>query len=279
MSEPRRRLSWRLQADQLILPLAAIVVSLLVESRAAAGPMIRETRDVVVGDSHETWSLEWESPPALACHPDDDLGGWSTCSCDGFAFGERGELDLVRRRSGQLIERLPLTPFFHVQIVPWGAVAILARWPVEEDDLKRELGDDDAWVEAIKSRPSVDAMRLADYDHDGQATEFVLQLATAPCGKRLAIVVGVTRQQPKLHAFGTAEHPNVPLLLQVENWDALAQSEGATTVVEWACGDHGSDDETAISLRTDAKGMHATQLRYACTDDDSRGKLIGKERL
>ena len=234
---------------------------------------------MLVGDSRETWSLEWRSPPAPACHPDDGIGGWNTCPCEGFAFGERGELDLVRKRNGHMIERLPLTPFYQTQIVPWGRVAILARWPVQDEDWQRGLDDGDAFVRAIQSRPNSEAMRLADYNHDGRATEFLLQLGSAPCGKRLAIVIGVTPQRTTLHAFGTAEHPSVPLLLRVEHWDTLAQSDGTATAVEWECGDHGSDERTVIELRTDAKGIHATRLEYACKDDGSRGALVRKRRL
>jgi len=242
----------------------------------ASQPIVRETRTVKLGKTVERWSLVWRKPPAPACRPDDELGsnGWSTCGCTGFAFGERGEVDLVRERQGQDPEVLPLTPFFKLDVKEWKGTAILPHWPVKATDSESASRDSDAFVKKLHARPAVEIMRLGDYDHDGQATEFVLQTGTWPCGKRFAIVVGVSPQEPRLHAFGTAEHPSFPLELLVAHWEALARSREATSGVEWECGDHGSKQQTAVELRTDAQGIHAATRIYGCKDDMTRGELV-----
>ena len=63
-------------------------------------PVIREEHKVVVDGVEEHWRLEWASPPKPACPPDDPV--WMTCPCSGFAFGERGNLVLVRRNREQM---------------------------------------------------------------------------------------------------------------------------------------------------------------------------------
>ena len=55
-------------------------------------------------------------------------------------------------------------------------------------------------------------MPLGDYDRDGRATEFVLQVDAGPCGHDTSLVVGISRDTPRLHAFGTAESPDEPLV-------------------------------------------------------------------
>jgi len=52
-------------------------------------------------------------------------------------------------------------------------------------------------------------MNFADYDHDGQATEFFLQTESLPCGKRAGIVVGLSRINEHLHGFGSFRNPNI----------------------------------------------------------------------
>ena len=70
---------------------------------------IREERKVLVNGVMETWQLRWKSPPKPVCESNEEA---AACPCMGFAFGESGELDLVRRRNNVEIDRLELTPFF-----------------------------------------------------------------------------------------------------------------------------------------------------------------------
>src|SRR5262245_4774528 len=85
-----------------------------------AEEVLREQRAVVVDRAMERWRLVWEGKPQPACAPDDGRDDtWTTCPCSGFAFGERGDLDLVRL-AGTSPDRLPLTPLFDPDWVPFG---------------------------------------------------------------------------------------------------------------------------------------------------------------
>src|SRR5207248_219360 len=154
------------------------------------------------------------------CEPSDAS---LTCPCTGFAFGEGGDLDLVRLRQGVEHDRLHLTPFF-AQVFPAdGLQAIVQRWAPHEDDGKTAYSDD-AFAEKVARRPNVQVIHFADYDHDGQANEFFLQTGTEPCGKRTGIVVGLSRRNRRLHALGTIHNPDKSLSMRKESWEALRDS-------------------------------------------------------
>ncbi|NTU91139.1 MAG: hypothetical protein HGA60_04430 [Chlorobiaceae bacterium] len=235
-----------------------------------SGAIVRERQRVVVGSGVEEWRLEWQAPPEPACEPSRD--DWYTCPCVGFAFGETGQLDLVRHVQGKPEERLHLSPLFALGF--YGeAVAQLPKWPVLAGDMDRM--DKPGFADLVKSRPIVRIMELADYDHDGRPTEFLLQIGAGPCGHRQTVVVGVSRSNPKLHAFGTVAHPWTPLVLESPDaWKQLLGSKGKTTVVSWPCGDHGSDEQDEIELVAEASaGIRAFHARYSC-GDTARGRLL-----
>jgi hypothetical protein len=120
-------------------------------------------------------------------------------------------------------------------------------------------------------------MDLADYDHDGWSTEFFLQTGVLPCGKRMGVVIGLSAANRRLHVFGSALHPGKPLVLQKPQWDALRSSAGPGRVIDWTCGDHGSDTETEIELQATSAGIRAVRREFGCTP--ARGKLLSKTQL
>jgi hypothetical protein len=237
--------------------------------------LIREEKSVVVDGATELWRLVWKQPPAPACSPDDP--GWFTCPCMGFAFGERGQLDLVCVRDGREIDRLALTPLFGHDDLPFDPPeAIVQRWEQLQGDT--ETSDARQFAGRVHARPVVSAMNLADYDHDGRSTEFFLQTGVLPCGKIMGVVIGLSPGNPRLHAFGSALHPGQPLYLQKSQWDALRSSAGPVRVMDWRCGDHGAGTETEIELQATGAGIRATRREFECTDD-GRGKLLSKKEL
>lgn len=120
---------------------------------------------------------------------------------------------MVRSKEGHEIERLELTPLFDEVPADQGG-AVLARWEVQEKDFEKQKSDPEAFLTQVRARPLVTVMRFTDYNHDGNSTEFFLQTGVEPCGKTTGIVVGVTPILPRLHAFGTALHPDKPLIMQ-----------------------------------------------------------------
>lgn len=229
---------------------------------------IREEHSLLVNGVAEVWRLEWTAEHDLFCVDDYEFG---TCPCAGFAFGEAGKADLVRLREGREVERLPLGRYFENGVVK------LQRWPLLESDIKQvfdlQLG------EKVRKRDVVKLMALADFNHDGQATEFFLQTGTEPCGKRIGVVFGVSKDNSRLHVFASAAHPDKPLVLQKREWETLRDATGPVTIVDWQCGDHDARTQTEYVLQAGPKGIAATKLVYACTNDFHRADLLSSGPL
>ncbi|HEX2882486.1 MAG TPA: hypothetical protein VHO25_23355, partial [Polyangiaceae bacterium] len=155
--------------------------------------------------------------------------------------------------------------------------AVLQRWPVHETDHER-FKSGPPIEEEIASRPIVQIMKLGDYNHDGQASEFVLQLGTEPCGHSETVLIGVTPRKPTLHAFASVEEPTKPLINERRVWEKLLTSSGKIVVPILTCGDHGSETEIDVEIRADTKGLHTTSLAYECNDNFKRGKRIPLNR-
>ena len=143
----------------------------------------------------------------------------------------------------------------------------------------REYNESDTpgFASRLRDRPIVQIMRFEDYDHDGRATEFALQIGTLPCGKKMSVVVGVSRKSSHLHVFSSAILPKEPLILMSWQWAALGNAKGSVKVSDGLCGDHGSEVEREVELRAQNGNISATRRTYQCVDGGRRGRLVGKE--
>jgi hypothetical protein len=235
-------------------------------------PMIREEQTIVVNGISELWRLEWKSPPKSVCGPE-DLSISITCPCGGFAFGESGQLDLVRSVNEREIDRLQLSPLFEELFADQNG-AVVQRWMVQEKDFEKMEKESETFIKLVQSRPVVKVMHFADYNHDGKSTEFFLQTSVEPCGKIMGIVVGLDRTNPGLHPFGTATHPDKPLVMQKREWEALLESSGPTKLLDWRCGDHGSEIETEMELSAINGSIQAVRREFECTETGSRGRFL-----
>ncbi len=235
-------------------------------------PVIREEQSVIVNGVREVWRLEWTAEPAPFCEYGDE-SAW-TCVCTGFAYGETGDLYLVRLGAGkEEIDRLHLTPFFTDQ-----DAAVLPLYPTDGGD--RDLVARSRSLEIYRNRPFVHIMQLADYDHDGNKTEFYLQTDAGPCGHTKGIVVGVSARNPRLHAFTTVTRPGQPLILQKHVWEALRRSSSGTArVLNWACGDHGAESQTEVVLRWSAAGIDGVRREYDCPESKTARRLLEESPL
>ncbi|OJT25211.1 hypothetical protein BO221_12700 [Archangium sp. Cb G35] len=251
------------------LAVGAVLVAGAGGARSRA--VLREEVRVTVDGVAERWRIEWRAPPELACFETEGV----SCPCEGFAQGERGELELLRSRPGRPVERLPLSPLFGPPVQGEARpLAMLRGWAPAEGDEALAPG---ARRQALQRRERVRAMVLGDYDHDGQAREFVLQTQAHGCGLREAVLIGVDRRDGRVRALGTAEHPDTPLVLEPETW-AMLRGSARIESVETPCGDHGSEQERVLRVLADEKGLHATSELYACTDA-GRGALVSSEAL
>jgi len=233
-------------------------------------PLIREEQTVLVNGATEAWRLQWAARPKPYCEPSDAS---LTCPCTGFAYGEIGDLYLVRLRDGSEIDRLHLTPLFGEE--PGAAVQLWA--PDHENDFQFAQRDD--FDALVARRPMVQVMHFADYNHDGMATEFYLQTEADPCGKSAGVLVGISKANPQLHVFGAASDPGTPLSLFKWEWDALKDSLRPVTVTDWECWDHGAETRTEVYLHWSGDAVDGERREYTCPTDNSKPVLISGKPL
>jgi hypothetical protein len=181
-------------------------------------------------------------------------------------------MDLVRLQNGREIERLSLGQFFP----EYEHQVVMPRWERRRADVDEYLLKENTTplAEAVRKRPTLKVINFADYDHDGQATEFFIQTEVQSCGHRYGIVVGVSKQNDHIHAFGSVAHPNTPLLLDPSHWEALKQSATPPRLQETGCGDHGSDSFGELELSATSAGISAIMRVYECV-----GPLSQKGRM
>ncbi len=238
-------------------------------------PLIREEQTLTVNGVPEVWQLKWNSKPKPVCEPIEDS---LTCPCTGFAYGEGGDLEVIRLRNGAEIDRLDVSSFFEGENLGTKGLAIVKRW---EPDYEK---DSDAaalpnFPKLVAARDVVQVMRFADFDHDGWATEFYLQTESLPCGKSSGIIVGISKTNPRLHVFGTALKPSTPLYLQKVEWEALRKASSPVEVTDWPCGDHGAEQETRLLLRWSPKGVEGVRRTFDCPEDGGKAKLLSEEPI
>lgn len=236
---------------------------------------VREQQEVVVDGVPEQWRLEWKGQTKPYCGAD-EASTAITCPCQGFAYGESGDLYMIRLRDGKEIDRLHLTPLFEDK-----ETAVVQRWPKnDKTDFNPEKPGEEDITKLVSRRPIVQVMQLEDYNHDGKRTEFYLQTEAVPCGKSLGVVVGITVNRPRLHVLGTVTNPTKPLYLEKHEWKALRDaSSGSVDVLDWPCGDHGAETQTRVYLQWSAKGIDGKRREYTCPSDHEAKKLIKESPL
>ena len=226
-------------------------------AREYPSALVREEIQFTLEGKAETWRLEWSEKPRPEC----DSEASPSCPCMGFAYGESGDASLVRLRGGRELERLPLGPLFASASASLGEMPVLQRNQPRSKD--GEMGAA-ALKRSAAERKAVQLIKLGDYDHDGRATEFYLQLASIPCGKSAGAVIGVSRNNPRLHALGTADAPDKPMVLQQRTWDMLRRARRPVSLVTWSCGDHGSEIQEVQHLRWSARGIEGYAEDLKC---------------
>jgi hypothetical protein len=249
---------------------------------AAARPaeFLREQKAVTVDGKREQWQLVWAGRPKPICGPQ-DVEMAVTCPCTGFAYGEMGKLQLVRKRGGKEVERMALGPYFPdlPESDSKGLAALQWRPMTSADFASASDGISPAFLAEVSKRPGRRVMEPADYDKDGNASEFLVQVSAGPCGHTDYALFGVSKAQPKLHVFGTADHPGDMLVLAGSAWQALLTARGAAKVTAWPCGDHGSDVRQELLLSASAGQIRVRQRTWSCPDDGAPERLVAEATL
>lgn len=237
-------------------------------------PLVREEQIVVVDGAIETWRLKWKSRPKPSCAPEETS---LSCPCAGFAYGEEGDLELIRVRNWAEIDRFDITSLFSGD-TGVSEKAVVQRWKpeIEKDfDASQRPG----FPLQVSQRPTVQVMQFGDYDHDGWSTEFYLQTDVEPCGKSSGIVIGVSKANRRLHALTSTGRPAMPLGMMKFEWEAIRNAAAPVDLIDLRCGDHASDQEITLHLSWTSSGISGTRRSYTCSSDDKRGALLGEEPL
>ena len=233
-------------------------------ARTAGDLNVREQRNVRVGGIAEAWQLVWLGKPAPACPPD-DMEGSITEPCRGLAFGEYGDLWLVRKRRGREVERMDLKLIFGRFSYPdadrLDGKAWLQRRAMKLSDIGRSGR---AFVAEVGRRPITTIMKFADYDRDGHATEFLIQIGTMAGGVQIFAAVGVSARNPRLHALSSVEKPDAPLEMQYRPWRTLLTAARPTRVTTWECDDHGSAIQQDFIVSARQGSIHSREIHLRC---------------
>ena len=264
----RAAVEWRRPCAALLLAATASLPPIVARATELAD-LVREQRVVQVNGVSETWKLEWDALPVSACGPDDVTVALA-CPCSGFAYGEAGKLSLVRLRRGAIREILDLTGFFRAGAVPdAGNLAVLQRWqPVpasahDEDDDWHHASDFN-FLTRVRARGPAAVMRIADYNHDGRANEFLLQVGAAGCGRHVMVLVGVSKYNMRLHVFASADAPDEPLELDAQTWEAVRKSVKPVQAVESSCDQQNGGKESLVTVEVRQGIFHARRSERPC---------------
>jgi hypothetical protein len=250
-------------------------VALALTTAAAPPEFLREQRTVTIAGKPEVWQLVWQGRPKPVCGVE-DVEMAITCPCTGFAYGEMGKLALVRKRDGKVIDRMQLGPLFDELPADNSNGLAAMQWrPMKSSDFDRASdGASPAFRAEVAKRPGQRVMRLSDYDHDGVASEFLVQVSAGPCGHTSYVAVGVSKARPQLHALGSAAHPDGVLQMSGAAWQALIGGNGPRRVTHWQCGDHGAETREELELEPKGGVIKVTVRSYSCPEDGSREKLL-----
>jgi hypothetical protein len=236
-------------------------------------PLVREQLRVRVHGQDENWQLTWKAAPRPYCEPYDTS---LTCPCEGFAYGEVGDLEIRRFRGRANTDSFQIASVFEKFPHRTDNGVKVARWPSKRDDYA--IAANDKFAQLVAKRPVVQVMNLGDYDHDGEKAEFYLQTVSEPCGKSEGVVIGVPRGRLQLQAFGTIRNPDKPLYLLKTAWEALRNASQPVEVVEYPCGDHGRETESRVWLRWTAEGIDGTRREYSCPAEAGSSQRLLREQ-
>ncbi|MGE3693084.1 MAG: hypothetical protein AB7F98_17045 [Novosphingobium sp.] len=262
--------------------IAVLLLAAISLTSAAPAQYLRESKIVSINGRQEQWQLMWEGKPRSICGPA-EVEMSMTCPCTGFAYGEMGHLSLLRKQGTRTVDRLALGQFFTDLPADNSDGLAAMQWrpfALSDVDQTDEHGNSPpALLARIKARPGPRVMQLADYDHDGVASEFLVQVSAGPCSHTDYIAVGISRANPRLHGLGTAHSPSGTLTMPASAWEALLHSGSEARVTVTPCGDHGSEERQELALSARYGAISATQRTYNCPEDGSKEKLLSSEAL
>jgi hypothetical protein len=200
-------------------------------------PDIRESRMVMVDGVMEEWRVRFISPSgAYPSIPPDE---WN-CIESFYNHFDRGDAVLERLRDGVVIERIDHLPCAEGSYMPCPYSLLIPRHAVPYP-----FDEASATAATLEHLPWITWLDIADYNHDGQATEFAVNVGRIACAVQVSLVVGVTRDRPRFHVLRWANGDTMSNAVDQTWWDDVRdRSRGEHVSI--ACGDHGYPGEQRI---------------------------------
>lgn len=200
----------------------------------------------MVDGVEEEWRVRFVTPPGENPPlPEDE---WN-CIDGFFNRFDRGHAVLERLRDGVVIDRLddPCGPSGGGQLC--ASRLLIPRHVAPDTPGRRSLPP--ATTDRLPWRTWLD---LADYNHDGQATELAIDVGHLACGVEVSAVIGITRGRRRLHVLRWADGQEMTLAVGAAWWDEVrASPRGERLTI--ACGNHGYDGEQRVRWWPAAGGL------------------------
>lgn len=228
------------------------------ESRATT-PDVSESRAVVVDGVEETWRVRFVTPSRA---PEELPDSERSCPRAFEARFDRGRAVLERMRDGVVVDRFEN---------PCGSTdgeecarRLLIPWRVTASRDRR--------VDAGRL-PRVTYLDVADYDHDGRATEFAAELGELVCGHAEAVIIGITREHPRLHVLRWADGGRMAMTSGRGGWEPVRASARGD-VVTWRRGDHGVTDEERMRWWPTRAGLQNEEYVAASPTEGGADEVV-----
>ncbi|MFO0608878.1 MAG: hypothetical protein U0324_37275 [Polyangiales bacterium] len=216
------------------------------QDHRAPSPDVRESRTVIVDGVAEEWRVRFVTPPGE--NPPIPEDEWN-CIVGFYNRFDRGDAVLERLRDGVVIDR------FDNPCGPSGVNDSCApRLLIPRHVTPYVPGRRTLPAATTDRHPWTTWLDLADYNHDGQATELAAYVGHLACGVEVSAVIGITRERPRLHVLRWADGAAMTLAVDATWWDAVRASPRGEQVTI-GCGNHGYDGEQRVRWGPAARGL------------------------
>lgn len=209
---------------------------------------IVDSAQVQGGKIIETWTLAWIGNTQQVCGLESEV--YESCLCEGFRFGQTGNLMLYRSINGKTIDSLKMPPHEDYE----------NESQYSQYDQKLYISDSSH----LKSLQKRSILQLRDYVNDGHSKIFPYLIGSgAPCGHSKWVLIGTTKKNQKLHILNN-QNSNVIF----DGKDAVISLATRDTFVQNTipCGDHAAEFNTKTVYIKYKGNISSESYNISCLD-------------
>jgi hypothetical protein len=232
---------------------------------------LRESRYFRGHTGPECYRVYWLTEPEPRCAGAPD--GAEVCACAGFYVGRSGPLVLVRSRPGAADEYLDLGGLFaDSEAERLGGDALVAEYP----PMNVTQADGSVRMQAAPIAQPI--LKLADYNRDGVAAEFVLHVGNEACNHGRYLLVGVLAANTAVTTPREAGPSAPPVAFDApSDWEHLRET-GALRREYWGCFDQGSEVRKSVRARVVDGQFEVEQLREPCVSSAVKARRMARRK-